>query len=318
MSNEGGTTECRRFSNPKAEEWMLSISRVRKNALALVAATCTALILASTPALAQDAPAADPNPGALTITGSIDFLNQYMFRGIRQNSTGFVTWPAADLGIAAYSGDGGLKSVGINFGTWNSLHSGDTGSDSASGKMWYESDFYATLGFGFGGGTSFSTTYTAYTSPNSGFTTVKEISFKLGIDDSGYLGRAAVKPYLIIAQEFGTDIATGQADGGDNAGTYMEIGFAPGYNGLSRASIAFPIKIGFSLSDYYELAGEDNKFGFFSIGGLVTVPLGGTTSFGAWNVHGGVEYQALGTTTEFFNGGESSQVIGSFGIGFSY
>jgi hypothetical protein len=97
----------------------------------------------------------------------------------------------------------------------------------------------------------------------------------------------------------------------------MEIGVAPGY-AASRASIAFPIKVGFSLSDYYELAGEDNKFGFFSIGGLVTVPLGGTTSFGAWNVHGGVEYQALGTTTEFFNGGDSSQVIGSFGIGFSY
>ena len=41
----------------------------------------------------------------------IRFLNQYMFRGIRQNSTGFATWPAVDLGIAAYSGDGGLKSA---------------------------------------------------------------------------------------------------------------------------------------------------------------------------------------------------------------
>ena len=132
------------------------------------------------------------------------------------------------------------------------------------------------------------------------------------------LGRAAVKPYVLLAQEFDTDIATGQADGGDNAGTYMEIGIAPGYYGISQASIAFPIKVGFSLNDYYELAGEDNKFGFFSVAGIVTVPLGGTSNFGAWNVHGGVEYQALGTTTEFFNGGESNQVIGSFGIGFSY
>ena len=164
---------------------MLSMSRVRKNALTLTAAVCTTLFLASTPAWAQDAAAADPNPGALTITGSVDFLNQYMFRGIQQNNTGFVTWPAFDLGLAVYSGDGGLKSVGINFGTWNSLHSGNTGSDGASGKMWYESDFYATLGLGFGGGTSFSTTYTAYTSPNSGFTTVKELMFKFALDDSG-------------------------------------------------------------------------------------------------------------------------------------
>jgi hypothetical protein len=87
--------------------------------------------------------------------------------------------------------------------------------------MWYESDFYATLGFGFGGGTSFSTTYTAYTSPNSGFTTVKEIAFKLGVDDSARLGKFSVKPYVLLAQEFGTDIGTGQADAGDNAGTYM-------------------------------------------------------------------------------------------------
>jgi hypothetical protein len=294
---------------------MLSMSRVWKNALALVAATCTTLILASTPAMAQDAQAADPNPGALTIAGSIDFLNQYMFRGIRQNSTGFATWPAVDLGIAAYSGDGGLKSVTVNFGTWNSLHSGDTGSDGPSGKLWYESDFYATLGFGFGGGSSFSTTYTAYTSPNGMFGTVQELAFKVSKTQSfGPLKTETLGPYALIAFEL-----DGQADGGANAGTYMEIGFAPGY-AVSKASIAFPIKIGLSLSDYYEdpLTGNDEKFGFFSIAGIVTVPLGGTSSFGSWNVHGGVEYQKLGTTTEFFNGGESNQVIGSFGIGFSY
>jgi hypothetical protein len=277
------------------------------------------LILANTPAWAQDAAPADPNPGAVTITGSVDFLNQYMFRGIQQNNTGFATWPAFDLGLAAFSGDGGLKSVTVNFGSWNSLHSGNTGSDGPSGKLWYESDFYATVGFGFGGGTSFSTTYTAYTSPNSGFTTVKEIMFKLGMDDSGYLGRAAVKPYVVVAREFDTDISTGQADAGLEAGTYLELGIAPGYS-ASMASIAFPVKVGLSLSNYYEnpLTGEDEKFGFFSIGGIVTVPLGGTTSFGSWNLHGGVEYQKLGTTTEFFNGGENNQVIGSFGIGFSY
>ena len=287
---------------------------VRRSALAVVAAVGV-VVMTSAPAFAQEPK--DPNPGAITLTGSLDFLNQYMFRGIRQNSSGIATWPAVDLGLAAYSGEGGLKGVGINFGTWNSLHTGDTGQDGPSGKLWYESDFYASLGFGFGGGVAFTTTYTAYTSPNNGFTTVKEIMFKLGVDDSSKLGKAAVKPYIAIAQEFNTDIATGQADGGDNAGTYLEIGFAPGYS-APKAGIAFPIKVGMSLGDYYELAGEDNKFGFFSIAGIVTVPLGGTTNFGSWNIHGGVEYQKLGTTTEALNGGEGNQVIGSFGFGFSY
>ena len=131
------------------------------------------------------------------------------------------------------------------------------------------------------------------------------------------MGKAAVKPYIAIAQEFGTEPGSGQADAGENAGTYLEIGFAPGY-AASKASIAFPIKFGLSASDYYELDGEDNKFGYFSIASIVTVPLGGTTSFGAWNIHGGVEYQKLGDTTKFYNDGDSNQVIGSFGIGFSY
>lgn len=48
------------------------------------------------------------------------------------------------------------------------------------------------------------------------------------------------------------------------------------------------------------------------------MPLYKTPHFGAWNVHGGVEYQALGETTKVFNGGDGSKIIGTFGIGFSY
>jgi hypothetical protein len=260
---------------------------------------------------------ADPNPGAFTLTGGTDFVNQYMFRGLRQNSTGMAIWPWADLGIAAYSGKGGVKSVGVNIGTWNSLNTGDTGTDGPSTKLWYESDFYATLGLGFGGGVSVATTYTAYTSPNNSYSTVKEIMFKVAVDDSAYLGKAAVKPYVILAQELDTAPGLGQADGGTEAGTYLELGAAPGYS-FSKASVAVPVKLGVSLSNYYELDGTDNTFGFFSIAGIVTVPLGSTTKFGSWNLHGGAEFQKLGDTTAFFNGGDNTQVIGSIGIGFSY
>jgi hypothetical protein len=267
------------------------------------------------PASAQEP--ADPNPGNVTVTAGIDFLNTYMFRGIRQDDSGLIAWPYGDLGLALYSGDGGVKSVGLNIGTWNSLHSGPTGSDGPSGRMWYESDFYATLGLGFGGGSALSFNYTAYNSPNSTFTTVKEFQIKYALDDSAFLGGAALKPYALLAMEFGSEPGTGQADGGLEAGKYLELGVAPGYTG-SRAGIAFPVKVGLSVGDYYELAGEDHKFGYVSVAGIVTVPIGGTTSFGAWNVHGGVEFQALGDTPEAFNGGDSSKVIGLFGIGLSY
>ena len=282
---------------------------------AVVAAATLMMTLTGTPAWAQP----DPNPGALTITGNVDFLNRYMFRGLRQNSTGAAIWPSFDLGIATYSGRGSLKSVGINFGTWNSLHTGDTGMDGPSGKLWYESDFYASVGLGFGGGTTFTTTYTAYTSPNNSFSTVKEIMFRVGADGVG-VGKTPLKPYAIFAFEIDAEPATGQADGGLNAGKYVEVGIAPSFALSKTASIAVPVKAGLSAGDYYEhpITHVDNKFGYLSIAGIVTVPLGGTSKYGAWNVHFGGEFQRLGETAKYFNGGEDSRFIGSVGLGFSY
>lgn len=286
-----------------------------------------ALFTFTGPAAAQSAPDAatggaaqeptDPNPGAISVSGGIDFQSTYMFRGIRQHSTGIAAWPWADLGFAAFSGDGALKSVGLNVGSWNSQHTGDTGADGPSRKLWYESDFYATLGLGLGGGVSLATTYTAYTSPNNSFTSVKEIAVKLSIDDSAPLGKAAVKPYALVARELDTAPGMGQADGGLEAGTYFEFGIAPGY-AFSKASLAVPVKVGLSLGNYYEVDGVDEKFGFVSVSGIVTVPLGSTTKYGSWNLHGGVEFQRLGDHTLLLNGDERSRKIASLGIGFSY
>jgi len=51
---------------------------------------------------------------------------------------------------------------------------------------------------------------------------------------------------------------------------------------------------------------------------LQLVPLGRTTSYGSWNVHGGFEFLSLGDTPEAFNGGEQQKLVGSIGVGFSY
>jgi hypothetical protein len=229
-----------------------------------------------------------------------------MFRGIRQNAEGMATWPWLNVHFNAWEGEGSLKSVGVDVGSWNSAHS--------SPKGWYESDFYSTLALGFGGGVTLSTTYTSYTSPDDAFTHVKEIAEKVSVADAAYLGKAAMNPYVLIAFELATEPGKFQADGGAEAGRYVELGVAPGYAG-SKASLSVPVKVGLSASNYYEnpLTGEDSKFGFFSVAGLVTVPVGPK-----WNVHGGVEVQALGDTTKVFNGNDSSRVIGSIGVGFAY
>jgi hypothetical protein len=302
----------------------------RLSVLSLGAAALIAGLAA--PAAAQD----DPNPGAITVTGSFDFTNAYMFRGIPQDESGVIMWPAFDLGTALLSSDTGLRSVGVNFGTWNSLHTGNAGLDGISGQLWYESDFYASVGVGFGGGVSLTALYTAYTSPNGMFSTVKEFAVKIGADDSAYLGGFAVKPYALFAFELDTEAGIGQADGGLNAGRYLELGVSPGVGWAGGGSLAVPVKVGLSIGDYYETVGvdsngdpisTDDSFGFFSVGGIVTIPFSATpTRFGTWNVHGGVEYQRLGER----NGlaldaigdatGEpaKNQFIMSVGIGFSY
>ena len=310
---------------------MLSKSLVSKF-VCLSFAIAGLLFVVAAPAGAQTA---DPNPGNLTIIGNVDFTNAYMFRGIRQDDTGIITQPSAELDIALQSASTGLKSTSLNFGTWNSLHSGNAGGNSSESgfgcqcdKIWYESDFYTTLAFGFTGG-SLGITYTAYTSPNAGFNNVKELMFKFGGDDSSVLGKAALHPWVIAAFEFDADNGH-QADGGANAGKYLELGVSPGYSG-SKAGVAVPVKVGLSMGDYYELNEGtvlrpnfvDHKFGFLSIAGIVTVPIKGTTSYGAWNFHAGVEYQKLGDTTKAFNVDDdgkpqSNKVIASAGIGFSY
>jgi hypothetical protein len=79
-----------------------------------------------------------------------------------------------------------------------------------------------------------------------------------------------------------------------------------------------------SLSDYYELRGPtgsvvgDERFGFFSVAALATLPLGEPSRFGTFNLHGGVEFQRLGDTTRAFNGGDQNNAIWSFGVGMSY
>jgi hypothetical protein len=270
-------------------------------------------------ALGASTVAAQGGP-VVAVTGGLDFTNQYNFRGIRQNSEGVSIWPYVDVGIPLASGDGALKAVTLNLGTWNAFHSQIDGFTNLDGEVtsnkWYESDLYATLGLGFGP-TVVSFNYTSYTSPANLFNHVKEFGLKLAYDDSGMLGKGALKPYALVAFEL-TD--EGQADAGAGKGTYVELGVAPGYAG-SKASVAVPIKVGLSANDYYEFGtGEDSKFGYFSIAGIVTVPVGAH-----FNVHGGAELQAFGDNVKAYNSfgdddddPSSMAGIASIGIGFSF
>ena len=272
----------------------MSFTRAMRFGFAALA-VFTVVATTATPALAQDP------PPVVVVTGGLDFVNQYNFRGLRQNTEGISIWPYVDLGFTPYRGDGGLKTLGINVGSWNAFHS------ALDDNKWYESDIYGTVAFGFSAAT-LGVTYTSYTSPADLFAHVKEIAVKIATP--GPVGGVALNPYGLVAFELDDH---GQADAGHHNGTYVELGVAPGYSG-ARASLAVPVKVGLSAHNYYEspATGEDSKFGYFSIGGLVTVPMGAHA-----NIHGGVEFQAFGDSLKVYNGQDTAG-IASIGLGFAF
>lgn len=280
---------------------------------------------AATPA-ASAAPAAQPaadEGGApakrVTVTAGVDFVSTYMFRGLFQEDSGLIMPPYVDVGVSLYNGDGALKNVTVNGGWWNSIHSGPSGSgnDSIERSAWYEADYYASVTFTVGKWKP-GALFTSYTSPNDAFKTVDELAMVLAYDDSGTT--FPLNPKAIIAFEL-----KGQADGGGgledggSKGTYLELGVRPVVPLSSHptypVSLAIPAKLGMSLNDYYQGSSGSNAFGYFDLGGILSVPLAFMNRGATWDLHGGLDILWLGENNKALNGGDGVQPVFTIGVG---
>jgi hypothetical protein len=278
-------------------------------------------IAASTAAAAQPS-AEEPPVKRVTLSAGLDFASAYLFRGIFQEKSGAIVPPFADVGFAAYSGDGALKTVTLNGGIWNSLHSGPSGSgnDAIDRSAWYEADYYGSVTFQVGSWKP-GAVFTSYTSPNDAFSTVNELAGVLAYDDSG--SRFPLNPKALVAFEL-----KGQADGGGGLpdgggkGTYFEFGVRPVVPIVDHPkyplTLAIPAKVGLSLKDYYEGPSGGNTFGFFDLGGIASVPLAFLNGRSTWEVHGGVDILWLGDNLQLLNGGDRVQPVAVVGFSVIY
>ena len=254
--------------------------------------------------------------GRLSFSMGIDTSNAYFFRGIKQERSGLVVQPYADVSVNLLrAGNESLRTLALTVGQWSSLHSGPSGAGT-SGRttaMWYESDFFTGLTVGTDTLTA-GLTYTSYLSPNGSFGTVQEVSLALSLDDSDRL-RIPLQPHVGLAVEL-----NGQADGGGSEGAYFELGIEPGFPLIAdRASIGFPATLGLSLNHYYEDGGDLNDvFGYFDLGAVATLRLGMPESAGTWSVSGGVHLLALGDYLRVLNDGDRLQAVGSVGVNIAY
>ena len=254
------------------------------------------------------------NEGRVSVGAGIDFSTSYYFRGIVQETGGFIAQPYLEGGLSLYAGDNG--SVSFAAGTWNSLHSRTDDGFVGGGApgIYYENDFYAGLGFGFAGGWGADVTYTAYMSPRGSWGTTKELAIGLSHDD-------VIAPYVTLAFEM-----SGGAEGGPNEGSYLELGIEPSLP-LEDApvSVSFPVAVGLSLSDYYEYAMpsgmvEDGGFGFFNIGASLGIPISGIPEeWGSWEFAAGVQLLFFGDALKVINGSDDGvEPIAIFGLSLGY
>jgi hypothetical protein len=275
-----------------------------------------AVALASTAVRAES-----PNKGRVSFSLGSDITTAYFFRGILQERNGFIWQPYGEIGFNLYTADEDstdpVKSFTLFAGTWNSIQTEKTLASGSGPGNWYESDVYAGMKANFFGNTEAKAFYIAYTYPNGAFNTVQEIDFQLSLNDSEWLGKWALNPYALFAGEFdNTALGTDQ-------GVYNELGVRPSMTLIESetypVTVALPLKVGLSLSDYFEGPSGNDTFGYFAGGPVFSVPLAFVPSdYGSWAFSAGVTAYAFGENLKFYNDNDNPWVVGTWSLTFAY
>jgi len=298
-------------------------------------------------AASAEAPAVAPASKIWTLNAGVDFTTDYFFRGIKRENQGLIAQPWIDVTIGLWDrqgpavigddktpGEGFLDRLTWTVGSWNSLHTGPTGTrGDAPGLriddpgLWNESDIYTSLNATFLERWQASVIYTAYMFPNEAQPATQEVAVGFGYDDSKLLGAFAVKPNILFAVE-----TAGGADGEHGElGTYFQFSIEPGFKIVDSKdypiSVHFPMTLGLSIADYYEsAAGRDQTFGFFDAGVVFTMPLAFMPhQLGSWELKAGVHLITVGSHAAEIAGpavtrghGDDLDVVGTIGISMNY
>ena len=241
------------------------------------------------------------------ITGDIgiNVVSQYISRGSIFENQGAIIQPYADFNFSLYKGEGALNAISLSLGVWNSFHSRHTDAGEASGngtgnasasstRGWYEFDFTAGLAFTFAKNFTLTPSYLTFLSPNDGFASFQGLNVKLAFDDTDFLGKFALHPYVQVLFELDN-----KTDGSSrDEGVYYEIGIAPSVP-VGPVTLAFPLTLGLGSNDFYA---NDSGYGFFSVGTTVTYNLTCIPEcYGKWSVNAGYTYYNLGKGLKDYN-----------------
>lgn len=241
------------------------------------------------------------NAGALKFTASIDAPSVYVFRGfVQEREPTMSLTPSADVSV-------GFGSARVHLGTWHALLGGSSGENGPTGRLHYEERFSAGVAVPVSG-LEVDATYTSYSGPGGYLAPRHEMAVR--IDPRRWFGS-----YALVAVEL--DGALDENE--DGKGTYLEVGATPTLPlGSERARLGVPVRLGLSVSHYYQAFRTDSRFGFFSVGGLITLPLRREGPGGAWDLRGGVDVYLLGDAPQARNEGKGEKVVATIGLALRY
>ena len=255
----------------------------------------------------------DINSGGISFLLGSDVTTKYIFRGYEQEESGLIVQPYAEFTAGIVDG------IDVYAGIWNSVHSETTGDNNTH---WFEADIYAGVSIGeqiLGlPGFALDVSYVNYTYPSDAAGQYEEIDVSVSYDDSA--NDISFSPYALVAFEFDTTAP------GDDENIYLELGgeleFELVESDTYPVALTVPLTLGLSLDEYYVDDGGDNEFfGYFSVGANVGVPLPFIPrEYGQWSAAAGVTFFLLNDNAEGLDDGDNDNynVAGTVGFALEY
>lgn len=251
------------------------------------------------------------------ITGDlgVNFVSEYISRGVMQENKGVIAQPYADLYFALYKGDGFVNQVTLNLGIWSSLHSRHTGAiPNSTTSAWYEFDYTPGIAVTFAKNYTLTASYFEFDSPNDAFEASRAINLNLAYNDTDLLGAFALHPHVAYLRQL-QGFCGSNADGAGHA-NYYEIGIAPVLPALGPVTVTIPVNAGFGSSDFY----ADNKaFGYISGGLNASIPLSFIpTQYGTWSFNAGALYYYLADQNTGSGAIDNNRFVFQGGVGATF
>jgi len=266
-------------------------------ASAAAALLSPALSLAGTTMVTQETAPLVEEMKKSAITGDlgVNFVSQYILRGLVYENQGVIAQPYLNLYFSLYEGEGFINKVSLIAGFWSSLHSRHTDAPpNTTTPAWFEFDFTPGIAVTFAKNFTLTSSLFIYSSPADAFSTFYGANFQLDYDDSDLLGAFALHPHVTYLREL-----DGKAGSGASEGNYYEVGVAPQLPAFGPLSVTFPLTVGFGSHDFYA---DNTGFGFFSGGVNAEVALGFIPAeYGSWTVNAGATYYYLNGSLARFN-----------------